>query len=478
MNIENYRIHHIRPRFKNDIESVLAFMANEISNIGRESGIEFKKQMNNAIRFYPGNASLKEKTINNWRTEISALFGLILEYDNHIEPSKRNLALSSSGNLIEFFRNFLFYFQYPGGHLKPKEAMEMVRAGIKFKPAAYILKLLVYGTTQLEGKRFGLSKAEATHLIFNNLKVTRDQAPCEDIYDLVMKNRTEGFEYDQTGDVVRYAGDILDYLVLADLADCKIDNKYYPKMQNLHLIDEYLSDEGYFDGYDELYSKKEINIDDIKAQQLNWQMYSTQSNERLKYTIAPVGKLKSKEKSKEPTSSKRDIERASVAITEDIKARLEQVMNTSSTTLDIGNLGEAISIEHEKNRIKLAGGEDQIHKIQKIPEQYSMGFDIKSLSGIDGDFSQIFIEVKSTTSRNKLTAFSFNLTTNEFSSAKTHRGLYFIYRIFLTEEDISLFVINDPVSRAFREEIDLNLTSNGGQFKFSDQAGHWEKILI
>ncbi len=115
-----YRIHHIRPRFKNDVENVLFYMATEIAKLDPEKHEAFKEKLNNTIKFYPGNTSKEEKTINNWRTEISALFGLI-EYEGEVsKPGRMSLLLSETQDLIEFFRYFLFYFQYPGGHLKGK----------------------------------------------------------------------------------------------------------------------------------------------------------------------------------------------------------------------------------------------------------------------------------------------------------------------------------------------------------------------
>ena len=37
-----FRLHHVRPRFKNDVESVLLFMANEISKIPSLPKEDFK----------------------------------------------------------------------------------------------------------------------------------------------------------------------------------------------------------------------------------------------------------------------------------------------------------------------------------------------------------------------------------------------------------------------------------------------------
>lgn len=66
-----FRIHHVRPRFKSDIENVLLFVATEISKISEQPEKDFANELNNAIRHYPGNGIREIKTINNWRTEIS-----------------------------------------------------------------------------------------------------------------------------------------------------------------------------------------------------------------------------------------------------------------------------------------------------------------------------------------------------------------------------------------------------------------------
>ena len=138
-----FRIHHCRPRFKGNVENVLIYMATEITRIGSGSRDEFNSALNNAIKCFPGNASSTDKTINNWRTEISSLFGLFYEdEDKYNHAMLRAKELADSNDLVQFFKQFMFYFQYPGAHIKSERILEQIEQGVHFKPAQYILKLL------------------------------------------------------------------------------------------------------------------------------------------------------------------------------------------------------------------------------------------------------------------------------------------------------------------------------------------------
>ena len=61
-------------------------------------------------------------------------------------------------------------------------------------------------------------------------------------------------------------------------------------------------------------------------------------------------------------------------------------------------MGESISIEHEKIRIENAGRK-LVHLIQKIPDKFGVGYDIRSFLSEDENFDDIHIEVKTTLSK-------------------------------------------------------------------------------
>ncbi len=189
-----FRIHHVRPRFKGDIENVLIYVAEELTRVGEKPVKEFVEDVNAALYRYPGNAHRELKTINNWRTEISALFGFIEHTGNTDKPGRRALELAQNQDLVESFKIFLYNFQYPGAHIKPKYIVEQIEKGVHFKPAQYILQVLRYANKD-GGNSIGITKFEACHCIFNDLRVTRDNEGAEATWERIKKNRRNKFVY-------------------------------------------------------------------------------------------------------------------------------------------------------------------------------------------------------------------------------------------------------------------------------------------
>lgn len=91
-----FRLHHVRPRFKGDIENVLIYVAEEILRVGERPTENFVECLNKALFLYPGNSHRELKTINNRRTEISALFGFIEHTGTTDKPDKRVIELATN----------------------------------------------------------------------------------------------------------------------------------------------------------------------------------------------------------------------------------------------------------------------------------------------------------------------------------------------------------------------------------------------
>jgi len=466
-----YRLHHVRPRFKNDIENVLLFMAAEIELIGEKEEKEFQNKLQEAIKRYPGNSSRKEKTISNWRTEISSLLALVqYSKDGKCRPSKMAKNINSNENLIEFFRYFCFNFQYPGGYLKEHEIVNYIKKGIKFKPVHYIIKVLIYG--QEKEEKFGITKAEATHCIFNDLRVTRDQRNVNETYLLIKKNRLIKNNYTEDGDIIRYAGDILDYMVLANLLRLSPNGKYFLVTSEIDVIQTFQKDKKTFTNYDIFYQKSDLKPQDLSGLKNSWYDYFNENlNKKIFETTDNFLFKKDDEK----------IPKISQPLIQNILQGLEEKkISNKIKTKDIGNAGEAVTMHHEVKRLQSLGKIDLSKQVKKIPDYLGVGYDIKSFEGqnIDPDKElQRLIEVKSTISKNKVNSKGFNMTVNEWTAAETLKEAYYIYRLQFSNSGAQLFIIKDPVTQYKKDKISMRPGANIVRIEYTNDNGIFEEIL-
>lgn len=448
---EEYRLelHHVRPRFKNDVENVLFYIASVCKNIKDTDTKSYKEQIFNAIKLYPGNEDSTRKTINNWRTEIAALFGFYIEDKNSRTTRTGTMSniLADSGDLVQFFKYYAYKFQYPGGHIKSNYVKELIDAGVRFKPAQYILKVLHEADSYL-GKPLGISKAEATHCIFNDLRVTRDNRDVREVIDLIIENRKTKTIYNSRGDVIRYAGDILDYMVLANLL--KISHNYYylNRMENEAIL-SFINSNDYFKGYDSFYGTS-FEASELTPIETNWFEYvnSGLDNSLFKTDISQY--ITSPDE--DQVSEYRML----------VKNKIGEVL-ASANTKEIGDLGETLVIGHEKVRIKEGGRADLLHLIKIIPTALAVGYDVQS---IELDAKKRYIEVKTTISRKPLNFYSFHLTPNEWDTASSLNDRYFVYRLMISKSEITVFILQNPVQMYKDNLISLSLR-DGAEITFN-----------
>ena len=334
-----FRIHHVRPRFKDDVENVLFYMAHCCSSLKDLPINEYKEKLNTMIQLYPENAGKTE-------TGEIAYF------------------LDKEQDLVQFFKFYLFKFQYPGGHLKSDRIKEFIDAGIKFKPAHYILKLLYEADSELR-KPLGITKEEATHCIFNDLRVTRDNRNVKEVINLIVSNRQNKIEYEHGGDITRYAGDILDYMVHANLLDER-HGYFYLNHTEMESIMVFINDVNYFDGYDSFYGK-DINISDLSEVETDWFTYVN------KELHAELFKTDLTSYFISDTAQEENLYKTAV------DDKISEILEGVGSTKDIGDLGENLIIGHEKVRLVNLGREDLIHLIKKIPTALAVGYDIQSV---------------------------------------------------------------------------------------------------
>ena len=458
-----FRIHHCRPRFKNNVENVLIYMATEIARIGDCPKDDFNIALNNAIRCFPGNSTLKIKTINNWRTEISSLFGLFYEDENKFNHAMlRAKELAENNDLVEFFKFFLYYFQYPGAHIKSKDLLEQIEAGVHFKPAQYVLSLLK-SAEESTGKRCYITKEEACYCIFNDLRCTRDNEDVAITWQRIQKNREDEVEYIANGDVTRYAGDILDYMQHANLLVSYNNKEFYINSNENEAVLKFINSKEWFSGYDKMIRQKSGTISLVNECRCDWFEYVNRKPENTDFTTditTFLGEVASENVNNDQMKM--------FAVYMDKLKSLETLK-----TKDIGDIGESLVHGHECQRLKLGDREDLVHLVVKIPTELGVGYDISSRE-LDATIRNI--EVKTTISSKPIVFNKIHLTPNEWQAAKSYKNRYFVYRLMVSKTEIKLYILQDPVELFKNDLIDIT-PRDGMEITFRESAGHYEELL-
>ncbi len=458
-----FRIHHARPRFKNDVENVLIYVAESIAKLNPMSEADFAQRLNQAIYGYPGNAHKELKTINNWRTEISSLFGFVQHNDNDVaEAGRRAKELAEDGDLVAFFKTYLYSFQYPGAHIKPHAILEQIEYGIHFKPAQYILKLLSH-IKEVEGANIGLTKGEVCHCVFNDLRVTRDGEDVSLVWERIKANRKNKLTYDMTGDVIRYAGDIMDYMEIANLLKTWDSRTYYLNDLEIETIVKFIESKEWFTGYDCMIARRKGSLDAINSVYCDWFAYVNRDMDTTDFKTDILAYIAGDQQEYEA------LKNTGREITERIESE------DDFTTKDIGDMGENLVHGHECMRVKLGGREDLIHLIKRIPTQFAVGYDISS---VELDERKRYIEVKTTISAKPLHFNSIHLTRNEWNTANTTRDAYYVYRLMISKGGTKLFLLQDPVGLYKQDKINM-IPNDGADITFDPKTvGRFEDLLV
>lgn len=462
-----YRLHHVRPRFKNDVEEVLLYVANAITELDKMPKQAFDSELNHILFKFKNNATSTKKTIDNWRTEISALFAFIQETDNEFFASLTARRLATNQYLDEFFNYCLYTFQYPAGHVKPHTVIDYIRHGIKFKPCDFVLRTLIEGTALL-GKPFSITAEELTQCAYYDLRVTayHTKSPL-DVAKQIIDNRQNKVEYDHKyltlkkpngeypskGDVYRYAGDILDYMVLANLLNDKgTGYYYYLNDDNQQAIDYHLNNLVWFNAYDQYYQQANIPSSEITALEKYWFDF-VNSFDNIEAFAPHLG-----------VSERLNLSE----LIQEYYIQLEGGQKVPTKIL--GDYGETLVLAHEHLRT-MDDSNNRRHLINKIPTPLGVGYDVQS---IEIPSMKRYIEVKTTKSKKALTNNKVRLTPNEWDSAMTLEDRYFIYYLVINENSKNIFVIQNPVKQL--NEGKLKLDKNW-VVEFTEGAGQWERLL-
>ena len=123
------------------------------------------------------------------------------------------------------------------------------------------------------------------------------------------------------------------------------------------------------------------------------------------------------------------------------KISQKQIDDSLKIMKKIGNLGEEIALEYERERLEEMGCTKEAQNVEKISEEFAnAGFDIRSFDGKSEDLNHNrFIEVKSSTDEE----FSIHWSHNEMEFAKKYPDNYWIY--FIPKIDLLNQTSDEPI---------------------------------
>ena len=371
--------------------------------------------------------------------------------------------LAEHNDLVEFFKLFLYYFQYPGAHIKSKDVLEQIEAGVHFKPTQYILKLLKTAEENT-GKRCGITKEEACYCIFNDLRCTRDHEDVAITWQRIQRNRDLEIEYVADGDVTRYAGDILDYMQHANLLVSYNNKEFFINHSENEAILKYINSTEWFSEYDTMIANRSGTIKAVNDCRCDWFRYVNREAEETDFATDITSFFAVE--SETPTEPESQMQL--------FAAYMEKLKSLESLkTKDIGDIGESLVHGHECQRLKIGGREDLVHLVVKIPTELGVGYDISSRE-LDDTIRNI--EVKTTISTKPIVFNKIHLTPNEWQAAKSYKERYFVYRLMVSKTEIKLYILQDPVELFKQDLIDIT-PREGMEITFREAAGHYEELL-
>jgi hypothetical protein len=294
------------------------------------------------------------------------------------------------------------------------------------------------------------------------LRITSEGAGPEFAWALIKENRSKKSTYDWTGDVIRYAGDILDYMEIADLL-VSHGSEYFINPLEVEACETFVRSKDWFSGYDRYLHRGAASLSEINTLEKEWFAYVNQERPKDFFKTDVLAFI-----SADPEEY--------ATLKDQTAAFLERVEERDGIrTKDIGDMGENMVYGHECMRIKIAGHEELIHLIKPIPNSMALGYDIKST---EEDATHRYIEVKTTISRKELDFLKFHMTTNEWKSAESNDGRYFVYRLLLSKSSRKLFILPDVVGNYRAKNIEMTPKNDGVDIEFSPRkCGSFTPIL-
>lgn len=449
-----YRCEIIRGKSQSEMDDLLPAYAKVIDEICPCRHDDFETLFNNAFARFLPESNRTKKTFDNHRTEISGkLFGMYYFCeDGMVYESERTQKFLSDNDQPAFFKDVCYKLQFPNGMQKTSPTvMERVQDGISLRPNAFVLKFLQVAQTA----KVNITKKTIGYYVLNSLDVLQGKATPYEVLEVIVADQREGLvkqihAIDDNGVEkassykYQHINEQLNYLELANL---------------IRFVDNDL-DRG----------DKRIVLNPGEAETI--ELFASEWNQPPVFDI-PSFDLSSSEKRKafqyawDEYFSKLSLHAGKFGTsiealaftgeaTEDNHEKNpgEAHQEGGSSTVEIGDEGEALVFDYEKKRVA-AYNARLANKVLSLGRTHGLGYDIQSVIAEPGDRAEFvkYIEVKSTkrlTCPNvddNLWVDTLNITRNEWVAAQQHGSYYSIFRVYFTRDGVSVFVLSNVASK-------------------------------
>lgn len=422
---EQFRCTIIRGKAKNMLDNLLPAYANIIDDICPCDKASFVKNFNSGLIEILGEGTTK-KTLDNHRTEIAGkLFGMFYEEDDVIFPSGRTNKYLEDSDQPAFFKDICFKFQFPNGMDKLDKVLEKVGSNISIRQFPYILQVLLTA----DNNNIRLTKDDIAYYVLNSLQVLQRKIKPSEVIEKIIEDRGNGITNKvrhpgkETSYSMQHIREQLNYLELANLIriDGNLVKLNYREAESINYIAQFWEKKPEFDAY-----KYDFNSEEDKKRFFkDWQLYYSDVNSYKSFTTT--------------------VESLDVYAT-----KPTYVIDKNA----LGDEGENFVLEYEKERVKLFDP-SLVRKVVHLGKTKGLGYDIQSVVAEDGEFAEFvkYIEVK-TTKRVTVPNLNdsswidtINLTRNEWIAAAQHKSSYYLYRVYFTPGQATMYVINDPFTK-------------------------------
>lgn len=432
-----------RGRMLSEMEDELTIFAQLIaSNSGKEKN-EFERSFDDA---YAAIHHLSAKTIKNRRTEMTRLFGLVIETaEGMVEPSPRTLNLIEKQDFRLFFKTICNKFQFPNCINKFQETKKQLEAGVHFKPGKFILQLMKLGVDRF-GYEFTITGQEISNLIFNDLDVTAGRTEAGAVFERMIALRKDGVMFEGGSLISQHGREFLGYMTLAGLlVTDEGGHRFLLNRNESAAIEAVIKDDGFF----EFPSTYLTSLEERRRIQNEWEYWY---GELTQMEIQKFATTESAYSFRLDEGGEAWVPAVSLpAAQREPVTDAELAGPTGQSLKETGDIGERIVLTFERRRIAKVRP-DKLALVRIVSNDSSLGFDIQSVELADFSRKRL-IEVKTTkrtfAPSSEVVTF-FPMSSNEWDAAKLYGESYYIYRVFLTSKDAQIYIVKNPAEKETR----------------------------